>query len=69
MQNEFIEIIREQFQKGGTFALVTVAERMGSAPQRVGAKMLVSSTGKLLWGTVGGGSIEKIALKEQNCSI
>ncbi len=64
MQNEFIEIIQDKFQKGGTFSLVTVVEISGSAPQRVGAKMIVSPTGKLLWGTIGGGSIEKIALKE-----
>ncbi|MHA2225386.1 MAG: XdhC family protein [Candidatus Hodarchaeales archaeon] len=64
MQKDFFEIIREQYQKGGTFSLVTVVDISGSAPQRVGAKMLVSPTGELLCGTIGGGSIENLALKD-----
>jgi xanthine dehydrogenase accessory factor len=69
MQIEFSEILGSQVQKGEAFALITVVEVSGSAPQRTGAKMIVSSTGKRLWGTIGGGSIEKIALKEAKMQI
>ncbi len=68
-QKEFIKIMTEQFHKGRTFALVTVVDVSGSAPQRIGAKMLVSSTGKRLWGTIGGGTIENLALKEAQAQI
>ncbi|MFX0124255.1 MAG: XdhC family protein [Candidatus Hodarchaeota archaeon] len=69
MQKEFAEIITSQFQKGGAFALITVVEVSGSAPQRIGAKMIVSSTGKRLWGTIGGGTIEKLALEDAQVQI
>lgn len=69
MQKEFIDIMADQVQQGGTFALVTVVAVSGSVPQRIGAKMLVSSTGERIWGTVGGGRIEKIALKEAYTQI
>lgn len=69
MQKDFIEIMADQVQRGETFALITVVAVSGSVPQRVGAKMLVSSTGKRLWGTIGGGSIENIALKEAYTQI
>lgn len=68
-QKDFIKIMTEQFHKGKTFALVTVVDVSGSAPQRIGAKMLVSSTGKRLWGTIGGGTIENLALKEAQVQI
>lgn len=64
MQKDFGVIISNQIQKGGTFVLVTVVDVSGSAPQKTGAKMLVSSSGKRLWGTIGGGRIEEIALRE-----
>lgn len=69
MQKDFIEIMAEQVQQGETFALVTVVAVSGSVPQRIGAKMLVSSTGDLLWGTIGGGRIENIALQEASTQI
>ncbi|MFX1247400.1 MAG: XdhC family protein [Promethearchaeota archaeon] len=69
MRNDFINNLANQYQKGGIFALVTVVDVRGSAPQQVGAKMLVSSLGELIWGTVGGGAIEKIALKDAQVQI
>ena len=36
---------------------VTLVHVVGSAPQNVGAKMIVSATGRV-WGTVGGGKVE-----------
>lgn len=69
MQKDFSEIIADLSQKGETFVLITVVEVSGSAPQRIGAKMIVSSTGKRLWGTVGGGTIEKLALEEAQVQI
>ncbi len=69
MQKEFAEIIASQIQKGGAFALITLVEVSGSAPQRIGAKMIVSSTGKRLWGTIGGGTVENLALKESKVQI
>jgi xanthine dehydrogenase accessory factor len=42
---------------GGSAALATVIERSGSAPQVVGAKLLLLDDGTLV-GTVGGGAIE-----------
>jgi len=69
MQSEFVESIDNQIQKGGAFALVTVVEVSGSVPQRIGAKMLVDSSGNRLWGTIGGGTIENLALKEAQMLI
>ncbi|MHA1910772.1 MAG: XdhC family protein [Candidatus Kariarchaeaceae archaeon] len=40
---------------------VTLVESSYSTPQRIGAKMLVSLSGEVLWGTIGGGAVEKIA--------
>ena len=64
MQREFVEILDNQIRKGGALALVTVVEVGGSVPQRIGAKMLVDSLGNRLWGTIGGGTIENLVLKE-----
>ena len=49
---------------GGRGALATVIGRSGSAPQAVGAKMLLCADGTQ-WGTVGGGAIE--AQVEEAC--
>ncbi len=40
---------------------VTLVESSYSTPQRIGAKMLVSLSGEVLWGTIGGGAVEKLA--------
>ncbi|MHA1236774.1 MAG: XdhC family protein [Candidatus Hodarchaeales archaeon] len=64
MKKSMFEIIQEEIQSNKTVSLVTVVEVKGSTPQRMGAKMLVSSTGKLLWGTIGGGAIESMAITQ-----
>lgn len=64
MKKDLFEIIQEENQSNKPVSLVTVVEVKGSAPQRVGAKMLVSSAGELLWGTIGGGTVESMALKQ-----
>jgi len=64
MKKNMFEIIQEEIQSNKIVSLITVVEVKGSTPQRMGAKMLVSSTGKLLWGTIGGGTVESMALKQ-----
>ena len=61
---EFVEVIQDQLKRNKSVASVTVVETRGSTPQRVGAKMLVSESGDLLWGTIGGGTIENLAIKQ-----
>jgi len=42
--------------------LVVVTEVKGSAPREPGARMIVER-GKLAWGTIGGGNLEKLAIE------
>ncbi|WP_455139865.1 xanthine dehydrogenase accessory protein XdhC [Candidatus Hodarchaeum mangrovi] len=60
----FIQTITKYIESGKSIGLVTVVDVKGSAPQRVGAKMIVSADGKLVWGTIGGGTIEALALEQ-----
>ena len=66
---DFFTVIQNEIQSSRPISLVTVVEVEGSTPQRVGAKMLVSSEGTLLWGTVGGGTIEALALEQAKIQI
>jgi xanthine dehydrogenase accessory factor len=50
----------ETLQRGGTAALVHVAELRGSGPREVGTQMLVTDTD--LFGTIGGGQLEHSAM-------
>jgi xanthine dehydrogenase accessory factor len=61
---KLINILKEQVDCGNPSVLVTVVNVSGSAPQQIGAKMLVSISGKRLWGTIGGGTIENLALDQ-----
>ena len=45
------------------FVVVTVIGTRGSTPRKINSKMVVDSKGQP-WGTIGGGSIEKLALEE-----
>lgn len=45
------------------FVSVTMVDTLGSTPQDQGAKMLVTSAG-LLYGTIGGGKVEKKSIEE-----
>ena len=57
------ENLQQLLADGRAFASVTLVDVVASAPQNVGAKMLVTSDG-LLSGTVGGGKIEARAIAE-----
>lgn len=58
----FEELIRlKKTGQGGV--LVTVVESEGSTPRKAGAKMLIRDNGTT-FGTVGGGAVEQLAMKE-----
>jgi xanthine dehydrogenase accessory factor len=61
MSNIFNEI-SQLLETSGDAVLVTIVEVHGSAPTRVGDKMLVFSEGTC--GTVGGGSLEKLLIEK-----
>jgi xanthine dehydrogenase accessory factor len=56
--SDILRIAGEWLARGDRVCVATVVRREGSAPREVGAKMVVSSTGKTA-GTVGGGIVEK----------
>lgn len=56
MQNYF-DIIASHAQHPKACVSVTLVHVVGSAPQNVGAKMVVDASGRV-WGTVGGGKVE-----------
>lgn len=45
------------------FSTVTLVNIKGSAPQELGAKMIVGKNGELLFGTIGGGKVESFLLQ------
>ncbi len=49
--------------KGEDAALVTIVSAGGSTPREEGAKMLVKTNGSII-GTIGGGNLENLAIKE-----
>ncbi len=49
--------------EGTSFMMVTLTHVRGSAPQDLGAKMLVTDKG-LFYGTIGGGKVEMAAIKK-----
>ncbi len=53
----------ELSDNGIAFVLITVTEIKGSSPSVAGGKMILTGEGKM-FGTVGGGTLEKMALKE-----
>jgi len=59
----FFEALNELAESGAPFVSVTVVDTMGSTPQDRGAKMLVTSEGRV-HGTVGGGKIEARCIDE-----
>ena len=60
---ELYEKIIELKRSNKAFVIVTVVNTAGSVPGKTGFKMIVESNGKTS-GTVGGGAIEKTAIKE-----
>ena len=59
----FFEAQNDLAESGTPFVAVTVVDTMGSTPQDRGAKMLVTSEGRV-FGTVGGGKIEARSIQE-----
>lgn len=60
-QQQWIEELARLRDAGTPCALVTVTNVRGSAPREPGARLLVAE-GKLVWGTIGGGNLEHIAI-------
>ena len=61
---EALNLLKENNQSSIS---VTLVGSSYSTPQRLGAKMLVSLSGEVLWGTIGGGAVEKLA--SERCVI
>ncbi|WP_413581327.1 xanthine dehydrogenase accessory protein XdhC [Bdellovibrio sp. HCB288] len=59
----FLSAFKRLQDSGKNFVAVTLVKQIGSSPQDVGAKALVSAEG-LEFGTVGGGKVENAAIKE-----
>src|SRR5438067_474538 len=60
MNREVFAAVSDALERGEPAALVTIVSTTGSTPQRVGAKMLVYSDGRIV-GTIGGGCYENDA--------
>lgn len=60
--SETLQAMARLDQAGEPFVCVTLAGADGSVPQEIGAKMLVTHTGRVS-GTVGGGRVEEAAIK------
>lgn len=58
MNKTLLSIIHEHQESGHSFVVATLVKTRGSAPQEVGAKMLIGAEG-YLDGTVGGGKVEE----------
>src|SRR5437867_5356387 len=60
MNREGFAAVADALERGESAALGTIVSARGSTPQRVGAKMLVYSDGRIV-GTIGGGCYENDA--------
>lgn len=60
--DNFISNVQQLQQNQIDFAVVTLADIIGSAPQNVGAKMIITCDG-LYSGTIGGGKIEAFCIQ------
>ena len=64
---EFFLLVKERLLKREPLVLVTITGSSGSSPRGAGARMLVgkgSGGGALLWGSIGGGLPEHLAIEE-----
>lgn len=61
MNEEFLNHVSKLRENGKTSIVVTMVSMRGSAPQEIGARIIVDQTG-LLFGTVGGGKVEEKAI-------
>jgi len=58
----WIDALSEFKQRRLPCAVVVVTQVRGSAPREPGARMVVAE-GRLAWGTIGGGNLEKLAIE------
>lgn len=68
MRLSFVEKLSEALRRGEPFAMVTLAEVVGSAPQEPGARLLLLPDGSL-HGTVGGGALEHHLIEQARQSL
>src|SRR6185369_4057083 len=64
VNQEVFAAVADALDRGEPAALVTIVAAKGSTPQRVGAKMLVFSDGRIV-GTIGGGCYENDAFAQE----
>lgn len=62
--NKFSQQIIELDKNDTSYVVVTLTDVIGSAPQNLGARMIVDEAGKILFGTVGGGKVEARCINE-----
>ncbi|MFW9996951.1 MAG: XdhC family protein [Candidatus Odinarchaeota archaeon] len=62
MMKSFAEKIIDLSENGQQFAVATIVKTTGSTPRKAGAKMIIGQGGKVLWGTIGGGTVEYLVI-------
>ena len=67
-QQDWITSLSKLREAGQVCAMVTVTGVRGSAPREPGARMIIAE-GRLVWGTIGGGSLEKLAMEQAQAFI
>ena len=67
-QQDWITSLSSLREAGRACAMVTVTEVRGSAPREPGARMIIAE-GRLVWGTIGGGNLEKMAIEQAQAFI
>ncbi len=60
---DIISRLLEELEKGERVVLITLTYKQGSGPREPGSKMLITSEGET-FGTIGGGGMERILVKE-----
>lgn len=65
---DFLGAVRQLQTSAKSFVVVTLVKQIGSSPQEVGARAIVSERG-LEFGTVGGGKVENRAIQESQRMI
>lgn len=61
-ERSWIDVLAELRSQRRPCAMVVVTAVRGSAPREVGARMIVAD-GRLVWGTIGGGNLERQAIE------
>ncbi len=68
MENIVVQTLAEKVAEGEAVALISVISNSGSSPAKCGAVMLVNGTGPIC-GTVGGGSLEHMAISDAKACL